>query len=303
MLSRGHEVTYLTTTPAHVQRVCPTAVETVEIQSRTDPDLFVEWLSDSTADAVFTDAYPADTNYQRAVQSQVPLVVLQDDAGHAICADILINSNVYATELNYEFVGKPPITHFGPDYLLIRSDVRRAAAKDPVVRNEPKRIVVTMGGSDVTNYTPSVVRTLSGLPVTVEVIVGPGYGDTRSIERAVKTTPGTFEIVSDPPNLPERFRRADVAVTATGTTTYELLAVGTPVVGIPQVENQVPIAESLATSDTILTVDPDSPNALSSAVERVLHDRELRTELCARGRELVDCRGHERVSEAILRLT
>lgn len=301
LLSRGHGVTYATTTPENVREMCPEAVDTVELPKRGDPEPFVAWLDTEPPDIVFTDAYPVDTDYQRAVRDRVPLVVMQDDARHAVCADVFVNGNVYALELGYRFVGDPPVTCLGTDYLLVRPDVRRIASNTSIVREDLGRVLLTMGGSDVGNFMPTLVRLLSGLPAIVEVIVGPGFENESEINDAVKSADGEFKLVHDPPDLPQRMWNADLAVTATGTTTYELLALGTPVIGIPQVPNQVPIAKELASRDAIVAVDPENASELYSYVTELLDDYKRRRELQMRGRELVDCHGPIRVLETIIR--
>jgi UDP-2,4-diacetamido-2,4,6-trideoxy-beta-L-altropyranose hydrolase len=300
LLSRGHAVTYATTTPGHVLEVCPTGIEVVGLPSRDDPVPFEEWLETETPDAVFTDAYPVDTDYQRKIRDRVSLIVLQDDARHAICADVFVNGNVYAPELDYKFVGDPPVRCLGTNYLLVRPDVCQAASSTPTLRETPERVLLSMGGSDIRDSTPDVVRTLSGLSPTVEIVVGPGFENVPDIESAVESTEGEFDMVHDPPDLPRRMWKADLAVTATGTTTYELLALGTPVIGVPQVPNQVPIAEALNSRGAIVAVDPENTSELASCVEELLDDDERRRELQTRGRELVDCHGSERVLETIL---
>lgn len=78
---------------------------------------------------MFTDAYPVETAYQQAVREHASLAVLQDDAQHAICAELFVNGNLYRADLEYGFVGKSPEACLGTDYVLLREEIRARAAK------------------------------------------------------------------------------------------------------------------------------------------------------------------------------
>jgi UDP-2,4-diacetamido-2,4,6-trideoxy-beta-L-altropyranose hydrolase len=251
ILSRDHAITVATTTPQPARSVFPDAVEITELPSRGDLGPFVDWLDTNQPDAVFTDSYPIDTEYQRAVRDRVPLTVLQDDGRHAVCADLFVNFNLYASDLDYEFVGQPPKTYLGTDYVLLRSEIRNRGEDEPPWREQPERALVTMGGSDVANLTPTVLHAFDGFDIHVDTIVGPGFSNAQeeAIRAAAEKISADISIVCDPDDLVERMFQADFAVSTSSLTTYELLALGTPVVCVPVADNQEPVARSLREHD------------------------------------------------------
>jgi spore coat polysaccharide biosynthesis predicted glycosyltransferase SpsG len=95
--------------------------------------------------------------------------------------------------------------------------------------------------------------------------------------------------------------KADLAVSATGTTVSELLATDTPTIGIPQVANQEPIATALAQRDAIVRVDRNDSAALRSSAAALVGDVERRYSLVETCRTLVDGRGAKRIFETIRR--
>ncbi|NLV11592.1 UDP-2,4-diacetamido-2,4,6-trideoxy-beta-L-altropyranose hydrolase [Halomicrobium mukohataei] len=302
LLVAGHEVTYATTTPDPIRDDCPDGVETVVLPDRADPAPFVEWLETARPDVVFTDTYPVDTDYQRAIREHVSLVVLQDDSRHAVCADAFVNGNLYADDLDYEFVGGEPRTCLGPDYALLRDDISRLAADDPPWRGRAERALVTMGGSDVAEVTPTAIRAFDGTALRVEAVVGPGFSEQQECEvrGAARDISTVVEVVRDPPDLPERMFRADFAVSTASTTTYELLALGTPIVSCPVVDNQSLIAQALEARDSALVLERDDDEAaFGRAIETYVTDPELRRTHRERGRELVDGQGAERVAQVL----
>lgn len=301
LLDRGYDVTYATVTPDAVREVCPGSVGTVPLSSKTDVGEFVEELQ-PLPDLVVLDSYHADGQYQRRVRRQVPLAVVSDDTRHSVCADVLVNGNLYASNLDYETIGDAPRRCLGPSYLLLRHEIAELVSSDPPFRSPPQRALVTMGGSDMADMTPTVVRAFDGLGVQVDVIAGPGFSqeqETRTRDTARATdTPTT--VVRDPDDLPRRMFDADFAVCTASSTTYELLGLGTPVVCLPIADNQAPIADELSKRDlaTVLPSDADEA-AFRRGLERCLSDDSLRRRRRKDGRCLVDGRGTERVADVL----
>ncbi|MDG5776186.1 UDP-2,4-diacetamido-2,4,6-trideoxy-beta-L-altropyranose hydrolase [Haloarculaceae archaeon H-GB2-1] len=305
VLEDGHTVTFATTTPDHVREVCPASVRTARLPARGDPEPFVHWLDSASVDVVFSDAYPVTVEYQRAVRDIVPLAVWQDEARNAVCADAFFNGNLYAESLEYEFVGPRPSICLGTDYVLLRTEFTKLAARKPPWREDPERAIVTMGGSDVANHTPDVIRSFDGMDIRVDAIVGPGFSERQATEihSAADTVSSDIRVVRDPPNLADRMFQADFAVSTASTTTYELLALGTPLVCLPVAENQEPIACALKEQGAGLVLeDGGGVDAFRRAVQKYHSMTSFRRARLEAGRELVDGRGVARVYDEIISL-
>ena len=304
LLARGHTVTVATTTPEPARNVFPGAVETVALPARDDPAPFVRWLDTADPDVAYTDAYPVDTEYQRTVHRRVPLVVVQDDARHAVCADLFVNGNLYAPDLKYELVGQPPEMCLGTDYVFLRREIRERAADTPPWRKQPERAIITMGGSDAAGLTPGVVRAFDGIDIGLDVIIGPGFDATqeRTAREASMAIDCDVTVLRDPDDLPDRMFDADLAVCTASSTTYELLALGTPFVCCPIIENQRKIAATLRERDLATVVSSDGIEvSAASAVEQYVADSQRRRRRRDAGLELVDGRGVDRVASAVER--
>jgi len=303
ILSRGHIVTVATTTPQPAQEVFPDTVETTTLSKRDEYEPFVEWIETGNPDVVFTDAYPIDTGYQRAVRDRVPLAVLQDDARHPVCCDILINGNLYASDLDYEWTNSEPEWWLGPEYLLLRGEIRDYAKKESPWREVPERALITMGGSDMQNLTPTIVQAFDGLALRVDAIVGPGFSEQQEVDirDAAGDVSGDVRVARDPDDFPKRMFQADFAVSTASSTTYELLALGTPIISIPVADNQEPIAAALREHDAATVLERDAGvTAFLAAIEEYMTDPEIRQKRRNLGRGLVDDRGAERVCDEIL---
>jgi spore coat polysaccharide biosynthesis predicted glycosyltransferase SpsG len=209
-----------------------------------------------------------------------------------------VNGNLYAPDLDYEFVGDPPETCLGTEYVLLRGEIYTLVMQDPPWREPPKRAVVTFGGNDVAHLTPVAVRAFDGTDLRVDAIVGPGFSDRqeREIETTASDVSADVRVARDPNDLPERLFQADLGVSTASSTVYELLALGTPLICVPVATNQRPIATALRERSlaTVLDNEP-GPDAFRRAVKRVGTGTERRRSRRERGRMLVDGRGMERL--------
>lgn len=302
LLDRGHKITYATTTPECVQKICPTGVNTVTLPSRDDPEPAREFIR-NWADVTIVDSYLADEEYQKRLWEVSPLVVVADDTRHQIVADVLVNGNLYASDLEYEAVGTEPKWCLGPEYLLLRRAIMEYAEQDPPWSETPTYAVVTMGGSDIAELTPTIIRAFDGIDIRADAIVGPGFSADQESEiaEAAEEVSADVSVVRDPDELPRRMFHADFAVTTASTTTYELLAVGTPTVCLPIVDNQLLIADALNERNAATVLERSATrDAFSDAIERYVSDPNLRRARRERGQELVDSEGCVRVRREVL---
>lgn len=303
-LDQGHRVTCATTTPNNVRDVYPAGVNVYSLTSETERTIFPEWIKAKEPEVVLTDSYEIDLEYQRSIRGETScLGVIMDETRHEVCADVLVNGNLYVSSLEYEYQTPEPNWCLGPDYLPLRKEISNLAQRPVQLCDPPERAIITMGGSDVAGLSPMVLRSFEGMSLRVDVILGPGFSKRQaeeiySVARELSTD---IQVLRDPNDLPNRMYQADIGVSTASTTIYEFLALGTPIVCLPVVNNQNPIARVLNERDlaTVLIRKADI-SAFRRAIEDYMADRELRRDRSERGQELVDGRGADRVATEVV---
>jgi spore coat polysaccharide biosynthesis predicted glycosyltransferase SpsG len=106
-----------------------------------------------------------------------------------------------------------------------------------------------------------------------------------------------LEVVRDPADVPAVFDRADAAISAAGSTTWELLCLGIPTAIIPVAENQRLIVKTVTAREAALVID--GPDGIDDAIAQLTSAR-TRARLNGFGLETVDGLGAWRVLEALL---
>lgn len=224
------------------------------------------------------------------------LFVIDDEATREFPnVDVLLNQNPGAPVYPHA-AGRTVLR--GPRYALVRDEFVSRRHATP---SDGARLLLTFGGADPLNAIMRVlqaVRQMEGWSAMV-ALVGPAYAHLETLQ-ATAARDARVEVVIDPPDVSAVMAACSVAVTAAGSTCYELACMGIPFVTVVVASNQLPIARPLdaaglapcaGDADALIEV------RLLRALEEVVSSRAARS---ARLRTLVDGRGAERVAGAIL---
>jgi spore coat polysaccharide biosynthesis predicted glycosyltransferase SpsG len=165
-------------------------------------------------------------------------------------------------------------------------------------------VVVCFGGSDPEDVggrvAPSIVAT-SPWPVTV--VVGPDYRG-RLTEGEARVA-ADAELVRDPPDLDARLATAGIVVSGAGTMKFELAVLGRPAILLGVVDDQLPVGPPFAATGAARWVGDGRsvpPDEVGAAVVGLIAEPGARAAMAARGPEVVDGRGAERIAAEILEL-
>ncbi len=252
------------------------------------------------------DGYHFDPAYQREVRGAGwPLLVVDDAADRpSYPASVLLNQNLGAERLSYR-TDPDTLVLAGVRHVLLRRQFLARKGWRRSFPDEARRVLVTLGGSDPENVTLQVFRALGllgdrGFEVTAAV--GSNNPHLESLEKAAREFPFPIEIRRDADDMPELMAWADLAVSAAGSTTWELAFMGLPAVLLVLAENQRGIARELDRSGAAVDLGwfrEIQFERLSQAVADLSSDRERRRSLGERGRALVDGEGARRVLEEL----
>ena len=252
-------------------------------------------------DALVVDSYtlpPAHSKAVRATGRTVLAIVDGDARGQD--ADIYVDQNL-DTVLDYGDVRLA-----GLDYALLRSAVRRLRPPAPPVHSNGRtpEVVAFFGGTDAYRAAPQVARLLADTAVPFHATVIAADASLRAELEAIPAGAGQrFDILDPTDRLPELLAGADLVVSASGTSTWELLCLGRASALVWVVDNQIlgydrTVARGFAAGLGRLGEFGDDSVA---TLRRLLLDPAERTALAAAGWAAVDGRGVERVADSLLR--
>jgi UDP-2,4-diacetamido-2,4,6-trideoxy-beta-L-altropyranose hydrolase len=258
------------------------------------------------------DGYHFDSGYQKSIREAGNRLVVIDDYNHLpnYHADILLNQNIGAELIPYNCDLKT-VKLFGPKYALLRTEF--LAWKDRIQQQyeEQHRIMVTLGGADPENITLKVLKALLQTHLKefgVDVIVGPANPNIRELEFEIQCARKSSVPIANSIqllcsiNMPEIMAISDVAISAGGSTCWELCFFGKPFLVLIAAENQYGIARGLDQVGSAICLgwhQDVTSKQIKTNLESLLNDTQGRRELSVRSRKVVDGQGRYRVLDVV----
>lgn len=246
---------------------------------------------------VVLDGYHFDDAYQTAIRALGCRLAVLDDMNHLARydADVVLNQNPNAASLPYN---TKALLLAGTEYALLREEFlqRRPAARQHSahVRN----VLVSMGGGDGRGAISVALGLLRNVECDeVRVALGPASPAAVDFEpHGDRQWAGRVRLLRCP-DMPELMAWADAALSAAGSTCWELAFMGVPAALIVLADNQARIAARLHESGAALNLGrlEDLRADAVPALRRFFDSPDVRSGLSCRAQALVDGRGAERV--------
>ncbi|MBB2945168.1 spore coat polysaccharide biosynthesis predicted glycosyltransferase SpsG [Actinoplanes lutulentus] len=250
--------------------------------------------------ALVVDSYTLPPQQSAAVRSAgVPVLAIVDGDLRGQSADIYVDQNLDAV------LHDGDVRLAGLDYALLRSAVRELRPLTAPVQGFTRtpKILAFFGGTDAYRAAPQVARLLTETAVGFDATVIAADESLRDELLAVEAGPGQrFEIIGPTDHLPKLLVGADLVISASGTSTWELLCLGRAAALIWVVDNQIQgyertVARGYAAGlGRLGSLGPSSVDVLRD----LLLSPEARTAVAARGWSAVDGLGVSRVADALL---
>lgn len=297
--------------------VCATREETIEtvpvvlgsfdevLRLGTDETREVDEIATRIArpcQALVLDHYGRDRAFASACRRIAPCIAVIEDRSEAkYDCDILVNPCTDPVDAPQEDGMQEALR--GPRHALLRPAFRAARAQAEQSR-ERGSLLLLGGYADRRNVTGQLFNALDGSPEveTIHVVLGAANVHRARMQDRLRRAVSPTRLHVDPPRLVDLMCRVTLAVTAAGSTCWELACLGAPMVTVVTADNQIAVERRLrdaGASATAGAVDASLYVRLRETVATLMADdaRLRRMALC--GRALVDGLGAKRVARAI----
>jgi|LGOV01.1.fsa_nt_gb spore coat polysaccharide biosynthesis predicted glycosyltransferase SpsG len=220
-------------------------------------------------DIVIFDRYNINQQLLDCYESNVNVGYVDDLGDVNYECSFVINGNLYASHLEYS---KTKTQYLGIKYTILKDEYFNNEVIE--VREEVQNILITFGGSDPFGLTMRLLPIISKIThVDFHIVVGPCFSKEFT-ELEYSNLHYYYNLTS----LREIFLLSDMAITAAGSTVYELIALGIPMITVEVIENQKKIAKELHEKGLGISIDKSADNeALLSMINRLINDYKLRS--------------------------
>jgi spore coat polysaccharide biosynthesis predicted glycosyltransferase SpsG len=254
-------------------------------------------------DAVVIDSYDLSPAEVSRLAGDVAVLAVIDGEHRGIIASRYVDPNLGADERSYG-PGVDGRLLAGSRYALVRRSITALRRPDRWRLGAPPRVLAFFGGSDPVGAMPRVARALAphldGVEATL--IVPPRWHD----ETVAAVRGRTVRVIPPTPDLPAELDRADIVVSAAGTSAWDLATMASPAVLAAVVDNQRDGLAAIVSAGVAVAVDahddPERLDEVGGLVAALLADEPRRRALSERCFEIFDGRGAARVADALEQL-
>lgn len=288
--------------------------------------LWKQWIKDDK-NTILVDSYHVTDGYLAKLHSYGRVCLMDDMQNHAYPVDVVVNYNVFAEGSVYQALYAPKNGrdlsslgslqlsdcgtwekeseavkfYLGGTYAPLREQFQNV---NYCVKEQVEQVLITTGAGDADNIAGEILDRIYRENLTYHVLVGRFSPHLAGWQKRAGECPN-IHVHFDVQDMAGLMRQCDLAITAGGSTVYELSAVGVPFIGFAYAENQELLvkylgAKAVAGSGGNWHLDKDDcRKRIEFLFEEFISEYELRAEYAQKAHTMVDGLGAERLAEAL----
>ena len=314
----GHEVFFICKMPEGANKARESGFHTVVMDSDLgnsersalgseaveESNYVVSIIENANIDVFIVDSYQFDSSYFLAIKPHVKKLAYIDDLNRfEYPVDIVVNGNITADFIDTQAVSLDILLLMGVKYNLVRSEFR------DIIKKRTKRkvsdIMITTGASDPYDSAYGIVAALCKYTkfreINLHIVVGGAFQNVDKLDK-LQAANNNIILHKNISSMSEIMILSDIAITAGGSTMYELCACGTPSLVIILSDVQIEITNKmceLGYMELLGRYDSISDELLIHSVSNLCDDYERRCSVSEAMQKLVDGLGTLRVVKAI----
>lgn len=243
---------------------------------------------------IVVDGYHFGAEYQYVIKGSGLNLLFIDDRGHAehYYADLVLNQNISASDALYANRESYTQLLLGTRYVLLRREFLRWQGWKREIPEVARKVLVTLGGGDPDKQTLKIIHSLQQVSVDgleAVVVVGASNPHFHELQSAICNLQSS-RLVRNATDIPELMAWADVAVSAGGSTCWEMAFMGLPSCTMILADNQTEVAEMLHEQEVSINMGWFSsvgPTKIADVVSGLIRDEQRRSHMSNQGRAIV----------------
>lgn len=276
-------------------------------------DALTIFLKSQNIKTLIIDSYFVTESYLTKLKKVVKLVYIDDMNMFRYPVDMLINYSFNFNKYNYEARYEKENTKLllGSKYVPLRKEFTSKNINKSGLDKQVKNILITTGGSDPYNFSGTLINEILSKDLyktyIFHVIIGSYYENILELENLSKKHSNII-LHKNVKNMSDLMINSDIAISASGTTLYELCACGTPSICYVFADNQLEGAEAFGDRDIIPYAGDIRDNMklvinkIFYKVNELIQSEPLWLSYSIKMREFIDGKGSARIAEEIIKL-
>ena len=308
---KGHEVTFIVADAQCDALIFQRGYDYIDLCGKWDDleyelEILVGIIKTNDVQILIIDSYYVTKRYLRVLKTLTKTVYIDDLNAFIYPVDMLINYSICADELEYPSKYSDTKLLLGCHYVPLRLQFSNVGKK--VIRKQVKNILITTGGTDSQNMMEKLLGKIQldtdFKHIDIHVVTGIFNSHLEEL-RALESRCDNVIVHCNVTDMAVLMIEADLAVSAGGSTLYELSACGVPTITYSFADNQLGNVRGFAQRN-LMDYAGDTRNDLEVCVENIIraikyymHSKKKRSEVSQKLQKLVDGRGRDRIVKTV----
>lgn len=253
---------------------------------------------------ILVDSYQVTDTYLQALRQYGYVVLLDDFGTHCYPVDCVINYNAPADPERYEvlYQGKRTVLLIGTRYVPLREQFQ--GRQGCQIKEQVRDVLITTGGGDSENMAGSILERTKRDDIRFHVVTGPFNPHFQELKEQERRY-GNIQIYHDIRDMAGLMSKCDLALTAGGSTIYELAALGVPFICFSCAENQEALTTYIGKNNIAGFAGAwhrkpaETLDRLGELFEEFVRRKERRSACFAKEKTMVDGKGSMRIAAAL----
>lgn len=254
-------------------------------------------------ECVLVDSYYVTKEYINHISSLAPIAYMDDMNAETWDVDYLINYNIFSSVIDYSnYRTTRTRLILGPTYAPLRQEFQRLPERK--IKESVSDVFVSAGGADPERITEKLMTEicLRWRDVQFHFVVGALNPRLEEIKKLVRKN---VVLHINEKHMADLMMQCDIAISAAGSTLYELCATGTPTITYTLADNQLIAAEQFEKQGLMLNAgdcreERDFIKQIEYSFQKLSENVVLRSSLSIKMQQLVDGQGAERIAEKLM---
>lgn len=251
---------------------------------------------------IILDSYFVTPKYMTEIKKEALLVYIDDLNMFDYPADILVNYNIYTDKMQYQ---QNKLYLLGTQYAPLRKEFYNTKKQHA---STVKNVLFSTGGADQEHVALRCISYLKKHPelqmLTYHFVIGVVNQDVTEIEKETYNLP-YIRLHQQVKDMKSLMMLCDIAVSAGGTTLYELCACGVPTVTYILADNQIMAAKEFEEKGIMFCAGDVRKNLkcereIFKGIKKLYINKEIYIMRSQKMRGIVDGLGSERIKDFCL---
>jgi len=268
-----------------------------------DANETINIINNNKLNWLIVDHYGIDYRWHNKLRDLTQRIMVIDDlADRKLDCDLLLDQTYGRKKQDYfELIPNDCQMLLGAKYALLRPEFalfRSRAIKKRKKSTSISNILITMGGMDINNVTSRVIKTLFSIKwykkPSINVVLNGLAPHFDTVLKLAENPNLKVNIISNANNMAELMVKADLAIGASGSTSWERCSLGLPTLAICLAENQKDILRGLQKADAHLVIDNEDNDIFQSIVyqlEQIQKTPQILQSMSKRAFDICDANG------------